>query len=273
MQPLACSNSSGNSKYSPAPGRSITCAWESGCSSAAVHAAGRKLKNTGLYAMITQILAFVMGALTTAVMCLLFGKYGWSLSLSESALGVTELPAEAMWLENFYRNGGLISSLFEIVYVVFQLILLMGLYKKYAPKHYMLLSVLYFFVPFAKYITIFVVRKRAPFDYEGYMRARREEFMRRQYNNPYNNPYGNGYGNNGYGGNGYGNNPYNNPYGNGGYGNNPYGNNPYGNNPYGQAQPPKPPEDPFAEFGGEKANGGGEGSDGSGSKSGDGFFD
>ena len=103
------------------------------------------------------------------------------------------------------------------------------------------------FVPAARYITIFVVRKRAPFDYEGYMRAKREEYMRRQqqYGNPYNSPYGNPYGNS-----------YGNPY-NGGYA---------GQNGT-QPQPPKT-EDPFEEFASK-----GDETDGNKGGGSDGFFD
>ena len=237
---------------------------------------GRRMKNIGLYAMIAQIVAFCLGVLSLTVTAFLFGRYGGYIQSTGSSLGWMDLPAEAVWMENYYRNGDLLTGLVQIVYTAFMLILLIGLYKKYSPKNHMLLAVLILFVPFARFITVFVVRNRAPFDYEGYMRARREEFMRRNYGpyggNPYGgNPYGQG--GNPYGGNPYGQggNPYGgNPYGQGG---NSYGN-PYGNsqgNQYGQ-QPTPPPDDPFAEFGKGTGNGT-NGQGGNGSSDGDGLFD
>jgi hypothetical protein len=95
---------------------------------------------------------------------------------------------------------------------------MMALCKKYAPKNYMVLSILVLFIPVARFIVIFALRNRQPIDYEAYMRARREAYIRSQqqyYNrqNPYGNPYGGQY------------------------------------NPYGQDTPsPRKPEEPFGEF-------------------------
>ena len=75
----------------------------------------------------------------------------------------------------------------------------MGILRRYVPKNYMILSFLTLFVPLARFIIIFVVRKRKAIDYEAYIRARREAYMRsrQQYQNPYGygNPYGNPYAN------------------------------------------------------------------------------
>ncbi len=108
-------------------------------------------------------------------------------------------------------------------------VLLLGLYKKYNPKNYVALGFLELFLPLSRYIVIFVLRKRKAVDYEAYMRARREAYMR--YRQQYQNPNGNRYGN-----------PYNNPYGN-----------PYANSASPQNSPK--PEDPFAEFDSDKTKG------------------
>ena len=90
----------------------------------------------------------------------------------------------------------------------------------------MVLSFLQLFVPLARYVLIFIVRNNKEIDYDAYMKAKYEDFMRKQAqygSNPYGNPYGNRYGN----GNPYGQKP------------------PYGGS--GQSQ-----NDPFAEFASEK---------------------
>lgn len=120
-------------------------------------------------------------------------------------------------------------------------ILLTGLYKKYYAKGYMILSWVGLLFPISRYIVVFVLRNNKAVDYEAYMRAKREEFLRRSRQNPYG-PYGGQYG------------PYNQggPYG--GYNNGPYGG--YNNGPYGANGPnagnqnpgQSAPDDPFSEF-------------------------
>ncbi|MBP3434327.1 MAG: hypothetical protein J6K50_03545, partial [Clostridia bacterium] len=107
-------------------------------------------------------------------------------------------------------------------------------YKKYYPKNYLVLGMLSLFIPLSRFVIVFVLRNRNAVDYDAYMRARREAYMRQQqqYRNTYGNPYGGGYGS-----------PYNNPYGN------PYGGNPYAQQP----RPQQEPEDPFSEFSGGKS--------------------
>ena len=67
----------------------------------------------------------------------------------------------------------------------------------------MLFAFLALFVPLSRYIVIFALRNRTPVDYDAYMRARYEAYMRQrgqygqygqsgqygQYGNPYANPY------------------------------------------------------------------------------------
>ena len=106
------------------------------------------------------------------------------------------------------------------------LILMLGLYRKYNAKNSMMLLFITLFIPSARFLIVFILRNNTAIDYEEYMRARREAYIRQQQQY-----YGNGYGS-----------PYNRPY------NNPYA------NPYNRPQqPPQPqPEEPFAEFGGKK---------------------
>ena len=126
-------------------------------------------------------------------------------------------------------------------------ILLTGLYKKYYAKGYLILSWVGLFLPVSRYIVVFVLRNNKAIDYEAYMRAKREEYMRRNPYGPYG-PYGGPYnpGNQG---------PYNQgPYNQGPYNQGPYNQGSYNQGPYGQSgngtpgQSGSAADDPFAEF-------------------------
>lgn len=187
----------------------------------------QRLKRAGLYATIAQIV--------TAVFCI-------AIAVSEVYLyAVGGMPKYNEWNEPYWTNlqgfSRIVFNFFDVstyifsnlglVYEVLMLVLLLGLYKKYNPKHYTALGFLALFVPLSRYIVIFVLRNRKPVDFEAYARARYEAQMRQRGQ---------------YGNYGYGNSP---------YGNSPYGNSPYGNpyrSPYGAQTPPQEPEEPFAEF-------------------------
>lgn len=188
---------------------------------------GQRMKRAGLYTMIAQILTTALCAITVAAELYLYivngtpqyDEWGSPFWLNLSGFSVTA--------EKAYNVVGYILPIFQLVYELLMLILLFGLYKKYYPKNYMFLGILSLFIPTARFIVVFVLRNRKAIDYEAYMQARREAYMRQQqqYYNTYGNPYGG----------------YNRPYGN-----------PYGQNGYNQPQRPEP-EDPFTEFGGKKS--------------------
>lgn len=185
---------------------------------------GQRMKRGGLYTMLAQIFTTVLCGLTIAVQVYLlvvegapeYDQFGFPFWVN-----LTGFSAVAY---KFYGISQYLLPIFQLVYEVFMLILLIALYKRYAHRNYFILSMLALFVPVSRFIVIFVLRNRNGIDYDAYMRARHEAYMRQQQQ------YG-GY------------NPYY-----GGYNRNPYGNS-Y-NNPYGNPQnTPKPPEDPFGEFG------------------------
>ena len=198
---------------------------------------GRKMKRPGLYAMIAQILTTLLMAACSVVTTILFVYYGDCYQSSPYGGEWINLPATVEPLRRFLFicgdgiNG--ISGIFVFVYEILLLLLMVGLFRKYAPRNSMFFSFVAFFVPISRFIFIFALRNKEAIDYEAYMRKQREEFMRRQ----------GGY--RPYGGNPYGGNPYNGPYGG------------YGNGGAQQQNTPPPPEDPFAEFGdsGEKKSG------------------
>lgn len=201
---------------------------------------GKKMKRPGLYTMISQVLTVLVCSAAIAVEILLFTKYGTEeyKVIGEYGVQWSNLPPAGRYAFNFYVISDYIISIVELVYLVLLFILLMGLYKKYYTRGYMLLSFLALFIPMSRYIAIFVIRNNKAIDYEAYMRARREEFIRcqQQQQNPYGRP------------------PYNQgPYNQGPYNQGPYNQSPYGQNPYqppygGQQGTPPPQEDPFSEF-------------------------
>ena len=207
---------------------------------------GQKIKRIGLFMMFAQIFATLFCACLAFSLSYLLIVEGAPLD-NEGMMywGGSGFSAVA---ENFYGYGSMLFVLLVLVYKIFAFVLALALYKKYAPRPHIWLALLSVFVPEARYIIIFCLRRKKAIDYEAYMRARQEEIVREyqkryggQYGSPFGGPFGGPYGG-----------QYGNPYGN------PYGNNtPYGQNP---TQEQKAPEDPFEEFGkgesqGEKKDG------------------
>ena len=192
---------------------------------------GRKVKRVGLYAMLVQIVLTILMGLYLAAELYLFLK-GEPIYPETSHYPYWGFDGFAGKVESFYKYGDLFIAIFDLTYMILMIVLLNGLFKQYAPKKYMVLSILFVFLSPSRFITVFCLRNKQPIDYDAYMRARREAYIRQQQQ------YYNRYGNGPYGG-------YNNPYG----GNqNPYGN-PYGQ-PHSQGQQ-RPTEEPFGEFGGK----------------------
>ena len=191
---------------------------------------GQRMKRGGLYTMLAQIFTTLLSLLTIGAQIYLllvegapeYDQYGLPFWVNLSGFSAVAYK--------FYGISQYILPIFQLAYEVLMLILLIALYKRYTPRNYFVLSLLALFVPVSRFIVIFVLRNRQGIDYEAYMRARHEAYMRQQQQYGGYNPY--------YGG--YNRNPYNNPYGN------PY-NNPYGAT--GQPQQPQAPQDPFEEFG------------------------
>ncbi len=187
---------------------------------------GQKVKRAGLYTMLAQIVSSVLSVLIVTGSTYLSIKYG---------VEVVSMSGVSGDLDNFVFTfceiGGLVLMILSVVHCFLTYILMMGVYKHYAPASHKGLAFLTILFSPARSIILFVLRNRKAIDYEAYVKARREEYIRRQqqYYNQYGNPYGRP-----------------NP-----YGQSPYGHsNPYGQNPYGQPTDtqPQPPEEPFGEF-------------------------
>lgn len=193
---------------------------------------GRKVKRMGLYTMLAAIVAFVFCALTIAAEMYLFLQHGEHIRVDEYGYMIFTGEGFALKVARFYDISMFFIMIVGLVYEILLYILMLGLYKKYSAKNHMLFGILCLFAPLSRFIVVFCIRKNKAIDYEAYMRAQREAFMRQQqqrYQNMYGNPY---------------NNPYGNPY-------NPYGN-PYGSQSQQQSQPKN--EDPFEEFSSNDSN-------------------
>ena len=197
----------------------------------------------GLYAMLASVLSTLYVAALVAAQILLFTVYRDAIVIDEfGSADWVGLTGFGNFVRNFYMIGDLLGGIVELIYVILLFILLTGLYKKYYAKGYLILSWVGLFLPVSRYIVVFVLRNNKAIDYEAYMRAKREEYMRRNPYGPYG-PYGGPY------------NPGNQgPYNQGPYNQGPYNQGPYNQGPYGQSgngtpgQSGSAADDPFAEF-------------------------
>lgn len=155
---------------------------------------GHEMKKAEIYAMIAQIVAVVFTATYIAAELYLYIGHGLP-QRGEEAMSApiwSGLTGFSLTVSKFYEYGGLFSSIIGLVSELLLLVLVMGIYKNYSPKNYMPLSFLMLFVPVARFITIFALRNKRAIDYDAYMRARQEAYIRYQqqrygnYGNPYN---------------------------------------------------------------------------------------
>ncbi len=206
---------------------------------------GHKMKNAGLYAMIAQILAALVASAYILSECYLYVNHGApQVDENYGTRFWVNLTGFSLGVSRFYEYSTYILLLVHLVAQLLMVVLLIGLYRKYAPGAYRGLALLSFFLPEARFIVVLVLRNRPAFDFEEYLRRQNEEYIRRrqEYYRTHGNPYSRGYG----------------PYGS-------YQNDPY-NRGYNQQQPPQQPpkpEEPFEEFSSQRggSNGGKDGDD------------
>lgn len=139
---------------------------------------GQRVKRAGLYTMLAQIATTLVCALAVAMEIYLYAVAGEPNFHEETGIVYwSNLTGFGLTADKIYTISGYILPIFQLVYEIFMLVLLFGLYKKYYPKNYMFLGILSLFIPMSRYIVIFVLRNRKAIDYEKYMQARREAYM------------------------------------------------------------------------------------------------
>ena len=158
---------------------------------------GHEMKKAEIYAMIAQIVAVLFTITYIAAELYLYIGHGVPQTEGDelSAPIWAGLTGFSLTVSKFYGYGELFSSIIGLVSELLLLVLVMGIYKNYAPQNYMPLSVLMLFVPLARFFTIFALRNKQAIDYSAYMRARQDAYIRYQqqrYGN-YGNPYNQGY--------------------------------------------------------------------------------
>ncbi len=201
---------------------------------------GQKIKRAGLYAMIAQIIATAITVLYIVAEihlhyrnCIVYEEVDGVLESfrpywNEGANGT---KFEKFLYDYYDSFSYLLNMIFGLLFEILMLIILMSMFKKYNPEGYIWMTVVVLIVPIARCVILFVFRNRRAVDYQAYMRAKQDAYMRR---------YQQYYGQGGY-----------NPYGGG----SPYGGSNYGGYPSNQGQQNMPSpqrEEPFSEFGSNK---------------------
>ncbi len=161
---------------------------------------GHEMKKAELYAMIAQIVAVVFTTTYIAAELYLYINHGIP-QRGEDLMSPpiwSGLTGFSLTVSKFYEYGELFFSIIGLISELLLLVLFMGLYKTYSPKNYTPLAFVTLFIPIARFITVFALRKKAPIDFNAYMRARHDAYVRYQqqryggYNNPYGTPYNQG---------------------------------------------------------------------------------
>lgn len=185
------------------------------------HFFGKRIKRAGLWLMIAQIVATILMLLHTLAQVYLYTVCGAPQVSPQTGLQYwTGLSGFSLVAFRVCNICSYIAPIAQLFYEVLLFIVMVSLYKNYSHKNHMLFGVLCFLIPISRMIVLFVLRKNKYVDYDAYMRARREAYMRQQQQyNPYGNP-----------------SPYGAPR------QNPYEDSARSN------QPQTPPEDPFEEF-------------------------
>lgn len=156
---------------------------------------GQKMKRAGLYAMLAQIIATAFAVVEIVVMVYLITVEGEPSFDQYGAMYWTGLQGLSLKLTKYLSVSELILPIVQMIYEIMIFIITITLYKKYVPNSYFGLGVLSLFIPLSRFIIIFVIRNRPLVDFEAYMRAKRDEYLRQrgytQYGSPYQNPYAN----------------------------------------------------------------------------------
>ncbi len=182
---------------------------------------GHKIRRLGLYALILEIIAAIYYVVFAYSLYVLFVENGSNIEIVTNYHQWTNLSSYALGWKKFYDISSFVIEIMSLIHAIVILMLYLGFYKRYSYRHNVILSLGGIFIPFFNGIATFVLRNREQVDYEAILRARQEEYRRRQQQwQSGQSPYGG---------------PYNTPYAGGNAGN-------------GSSQQPSSPEDPFGEF-------------------------
>ena len=144
---------------------------------------GQRMKHTGVFVMVVQILLFLAGAFTIFVETSLYMTYVPTV-MNNSIVFLKENGGEptgrlARFFITYDNVSTMLLSILELAYTVLLFIMASALYRKYAPSSSMFLAFLALFVPVSFPIAVFALRKKQPVDYADYIRKKREAYYRR----------------------------------------------------------------------------------------------
>jgi len=140
------------------------------------HFFGQKMKRTGLYAMIFEILYVGLEIATIVLTFYSLNHLEWH-TIVDGTLQ-TNYPK---WFENASIYLEAFTTLMWLGMLMFFCVLFHAFYRKYYARSPFLMTFLSAVLPF-RGITIFAVRKNKPIDYAAYVQRRTEEYARRQQN-------------------------------------------------------------------------------------------
>ena len=142
---------------------------------------GQKVKRAGLYALIAQILLVILCATEIIGHAYLWTTQGTPSFDQFDQPYWSEAQGVAASLNTYlYSYNGFIRSIIQMVYEIMVFIVLMGVYKRFAPNSHFLFSILSLFIPLSRCIILFAIRNHEEVDYDAFMRQKREEFIRRR---------------------------------------------------------------------------------------------
>ncbi|MBO4990361.1 MAG: hypothetical protein J6D37_08535 [Clostridia bacterium] len=157
-----------------------------------------KIKRSGLWAMVTELIAFLCGAFYFILGYLI----DVNCTYNPTTNTYTDVPKSLAWAVLSIDYIGIVMDVLNLAYIIFLFVVLFAFFKKYFYRNPMIMTISAFFFPFTKGAILFAIRNNKPVDYEEYLR-RQQELYRKQYQsrnpydqNPYNRtPYGDSYGN------------------------------------------------------------------------------
>lgn len=158
---------------------------------------GQKVKRAGLYAMLAQIITTAFCLMEIFSVVYLYTVEGTPSFDQFDQPYWSGVQGFSLALTKYLSVSELFLPIVQMIYEIMAFIIVMALYKKYVPNSHFALSVLCLFFPLARYVIMFVIRNRPLVDYEAYIRARHEEYMRQRgytpnYGAPYTSPNGTG---------------------------------------------------------------------------------
>lgn len=143
---------------------------------------GQKMKRTGLYAMIFEILYVGLQIATIVLTFYGLNHLDWH-TIVEGGIQ-HDYPN---WFENATLYVDAFTTLMRMGLLIFFFVLFFSFYRKFYARSPFLMTFLSSVLPF-RGLTIFAVRKNKPIDYAAYVQRRAEEYARSQRRNDPNAP-------------------------------------------------------------------------------------